>query len=245
MQVKCHVCGKPLELPDIPDTVAEPFRSALVNIAMMAVHGDDTDAGSCAYALWKRQYDKSQSERLMERAATIDSVVPAEFQETKLDHPQMQRPIAVLALSWVFGPRGLLLAGPTGQCKSRCAYEILRREHLAGRRCLQYSAGEWSMACKSMNSNREVAGRWIHAVRECDILLIDDLGKARLAYHDREATQATELLFDVCDSRFKNHKPVFVTTNLRADDFPRLWGEHGASFMRRLVTFCEVLKFES
>lgn len=243
MEVSCQVCGKPITVMDVPETIAEPFRGLLMRLAKLVTHGEIDDRDSCARAKWLHYARKREDELLAVRMATLAGVCPPEFQDTDLEHLKMKTPAAVEVMAWQWGKKGLLLVGPTGRCKSRCAYMVLRREHLAGRACCQYSAGEWAMECLKLRNNYAAGGRWIDMVKSCDILMIDDFGKARLTYADHEATQATELMFDVFEWRFKNHLPVIVTTNLHAADFRKLWGEHGASFVRRLTEFCVKIEF--
>lgn len=243
MEVTCQVCGKPVTLQDVPDTIpAGPIRSAIMKLARMCVHSDG-EGDTCYRRKWFGLVKEREDQLVQERMATVAGICPPEFQETDPQHPKMNTPPASAAMAWEFGRSGLLLVGPTGQCKSRCAYQVMKREHLAGRQCVQYSAGEWAWACLGLKHNFAAAQRWMMLVRDCDILMIDDLGKARMTYQDHEATQATELLFDVLDHRFKHHKPVIVTTQLHADDFKQKWGEHGKAFARRLSDFCVVVKF--
>lgn len=244
MEVMCQVCGNPVFLQDVPEAITGPIRKSLLSLARMAVHGGPGDEGNncwrTKFGSWVRHREE---EAVLRRMASVSGVCPPEFQETRLDHPMMQTPKAIEALAWQWGPRGLLLQGPSDNCKSRCAYEILRREHMIGRACCQYSAGEWALACLSLKGDYKGGMRWIETVKSCDILLIDDFGKARMTYQDHEATQATELLFDVCDYRFKHKLPVIMTTNISGKEFIEKWREHGRAFARRLAEFCEVIKF--
>lgn len=244
MEVMCQVCGKPVFLQDVPDDMSPLFRKSLLNVARMAVHGGPGDKEqTCWSKMFWRWTKHREEESVVQRMATLGGVCPPVFQETKLDHAMMRTPPALAALAWKWGERGLLLHGKTDQCKSRCAYEILRREHMAGRACVQYNAGEWVLACLTLRTDYKAGLRWISAVKDCDLFMIDDFGKARLAYQDQEATQATELLFDVCEYRWKNKLPVIMTTNLSGKEFGAKWGEHGKAFARRLAEFCEVIEF--
>jgi DNA replication protein DnaC len=84
---------------------------------------------------------------------------------------------------------------------------------------------------------------WLDAARDCDLLLIDDLGKARLTYQDHEATRATECMFDLVDYRGKNHLPMIITTQLEDQELIAKWGENGVAFVRRLLEFCDIVAF--
>lgn len=261
MQVPCQVCGKPVHLQDVPEfktgdgsresethvtKLDSLLRRAVIGLSKMVVHSEKaeaTDGPTCYDTMLNRWRHRKEDELLAERMSTLAGTVPPEFQDTDLTHPKMTTAAALKALAWEFGPHGLLLVGPTGECKSRCAYEVLRREHMAGRVCCQYTAGEWAYRCLGMTHDFKVFDRWIKLIKDCDILMIDDLGKSRLTYKDHQATMATELLFDAIDYRCKTKLPTFVTTNLTGADFKERWGEHGQAFLRRLIQFSYGVRF--
>lgn len=261
MEVPCQVCGKPVFLQDLPevgegDTTREQvagvarlgavMRRAMIGLSRMVVHSEKAEAAdgpTCYDTMLNRWRKRKEDELLAERMSTLAGTVPPEFQDTDLGHHTMRTTAALAALGWQYGPHGLLLVGPAGEGKSRCAYAVLHREHLSGRVCCQYTAGEWAYRCLGMTHDFKAFDRWIRVIKNCDILCVDDLGKARLTYQDHQATQATELLFDAVDYRCKNQLPTFVTTNLTGSDFKARWGEHGNAFLRRLIQFSYGVRF--
>lgn len=233
MMMACKLCGSPIEF-----AAAELGHGPLAeNIAQfIKTAGKNIICDSCYQS---KVIPRFRAEDEDGRAASLADVLPSEFADTDLGHPKMNTQAALRALAWVFGKKGLLLCGPTGQAKSRCAYELLRRVHMAGKRCVQNSHGEWSMRCMDYS----LAVAVVEDVKGCDLFLLDDLGKARLTTWNADSTRATELLFDVFDHRMKWHRPVIVTTNMHGAEFKAKWGEHGMAMARRLAEFCEVVKF--
>lgn len=247
----CPACGKPMHVSDLDSPEIK---------GMLAVERDDAHRETIrktaleflarlrAGVLCDACGDKAAGQRLIEdrrrvlavQMASLDWVVPPDFQATKLDHPHMQTAAVKAALAWTWGPKGLFLVGPTGQCKSRCAYELLRREHLAGRACAQYSVVQWSIEC---NKTARTGDGWYETVKDCDLLLIDDFGKTRLTSNDSEATRATEMLFDAFDQRAKYHRPTFITTQLTSSEVTDRWGKHGDAFLRRVAQYSTVVRF--
>lgn len=249
--VTCQVCGKPVEVQDVTDAIgegplAQAMRTALLSIAPAQVHDtklEGEEGPTCLEILTARKRAEQEQYYVEARKQGLALVVPAEYQNTDPKHPEMNTAPALEALSWTWGRIGLLLKGATGRAKSRCAYTILYREYMSGRTCEQFSAGEWEGRCRVASYDGRAFDRWLHRVKTCEVLLIDDLGKARLAYQDNEATRATEFMFDVLDSRGKYHLPTIVTTNMGAKEFKAKWGEHGFAFARRLVTYCKPIDF--
>src|SRR5688572_1498021 len=82
---------------------------------------------------------ETQMQALREKAKTENRRLelwriqcPEDFQGTVRDRiPNPVRYDKVMA--WTYGRKGIVLHGPTGRGKSRCAWELLRREHMAGR----------------------------------------------------------------------------------------------------------------
>jgi DNA replication protein DnaC len=109
--------------------------------------------------------------------------------------------------AWKYGPRGLLLHGPTGRGKSRCAWLLLGREHMAGRRIkvLDHSAGFKYAECFAQSA--AYATDWVNRLVRADILFLDDVFKARFTDSFEQA------MFSVISARTERHKPIILTCN--------------------------------
>lgn len=241
MTVACRVCGKPVVLPEIGTFSDGPLEDSLrriaFGIARSVVHE------TCKQAKIDEQVRMDEMELMARRAANVGILIPPEYQDTDESRPEMHSPWVKQALSWQYGPKGLLLTGPTRSCKSRAAYLILKREHLAGKVCAEMTHGQWTVTCLRLGRTGREFAAWNEGVASCDLFLLDDFGKAAIANANDEATRATELLFELIDSRWRNHLPMIITTNMRAADIASRWKEHGRALAQRLAEAFRVVSW--
>ncbi len=162
---------------------------------------------------------------------------PPDFLTTdprKLPRPHLLKPV----LAWRYGARGLLLHGPTGTGKSRCAWLLLKREHGAGKyiRVIDHSVG-FEYGQRFANSPADAAV-WIEKLSGADILFLDDVFKAKLTDSLEQA------LFTIISARCEHGRPNIVTCNDTSDSLlERLSPDRGAALVRRLVEYAERLPF--
>lgn len=164
-------------------------------------------------------------------------ICPTEFMQTvpqRLPHPHLLQRL----LAWQYGPIGLLLHGPTGGGKSRCAWLLLKREFESGRTvaALDSSAG-LTYAAKYADSASEVE-RWASRLSSVELLLLDDAWKAKFTDSFEGA------LFSVINRRTEARLPLVLTCNdtgasLRA----RMSQDRGDALVRRLREFCQDFPF--
>lgn len=150
--------------------------------------------------------------------------------------PQPDRLDKVLA--WEYGPRGLILHGPTGTGKSRCAWALLRKLHFSGIHLEAWDSGDWVNECSKRYG--EYAGEeWVEKMIRCKLLFLDDLG-AEAAGERGEGE-----LVRVIKRRGEEELPIIATTNkVRADFANRAHDEdRGAAMARRLSEFCQSVRF--
>lgn len=172
-----------------------------------------------------------------EAAKTPRDIRPAEFRDTvphKLPSPTKLREV----LGWKFCPVGLLLSGPTRRGKSRCAWELAKREHEAGRvvRALNTKSG-FDYAGK-YGQSPDSAREWVDRMISADILILDDTFKVKL-------TESFECaLFAVVCLRLEDRKPIITTTN----DTPvtlksRMTIDRGGPMVARLQEYSTRIEF--
>ena len=88
-----------------------------------------------------KEYEDNTPFCLPCREDSWKAICPPLFQNTD---PKRLDPTKLKAvLEWKYGAKGLLLAGPTNRGKSRCAWELLKREYFQGRKikalnCLEF-----------------------------------------------------------------------------------------------------------
>jgi len=160
----CNMCGKPVAICD-----TRVF-------AVARRYGVTCDP--CADAANRETTARALANSRQHRLDEWERLCPPDFQNTephRLPSPsKLQR-----VLAWHFGPRGLVLHGPTGTGKSRCAWELSRREFLAGRsvRVLNHSI-HVSYPALFADGGAAVA-RWADGLVKAEILLLDDAFKAK------------------------------------------------------------------
>jgi DNA replication protein DnaC len=162
---------------------------------------------------------------------------PPEFWDTvpsKLPHPSKLQKI----LQWNYGPRGLVLHGPTGKGKSRCLWELLKREIKATRTVRVLDHGSGLEYASSFGTSAADAERWVRGFATVDILACDDLFKVKLS----ESFEAA--LFHLASERAEQHRPTLWTTNdVGTVLLDRLSTDRGPALVRRIKENCESVSF--
>lgn len=173
------------------------------------------------------------------------SICPAQFMTMSeggvTDEARLRRdqPLYDAVMRWRFGPRGLLLIGETGRCKTRIAWRLMRRLFDEGRRVRAISAVRFDIEALEYMRTQGFK-RWFDSLIEADVLFVDDIGKGRLS----DAVESR--FFGLIDERTANCRPCIITSN---DDGPSLaarMSEHrGPATIRRLRDNCDVIVFKT
>jgi DNA replication protein DnaC len=143
-------------------------------------------------------------------------------------------------LDWKYGPRGLILAGKTGLGKTRCAWQLLKRENFQGKHIIAFDQVNFAHKCVSVfsdvgNSDWE---KWVSAIQCTDLVFFDDLGKFR--FSERVEME----LSNVIEYRTSHLLPIIVTTNDDGDSLKSRMSENrGEPVVRRLREFCDSIVF--
>lgn len=161
--------------------------------------------------------------------------------EAHLETDVKRLPLPQLAsrvLEWRSGPRGLLLHGDTRLGKSRCAWLLMKREFLAGRRVRVLDCAAGIDYAARFSESTAAAARWVDQACRTDLLLLDDVFKAKL-------TDSLEsVLFAILDARDQAMLPIIVTTNDAPESLaPRLTSDRRAPLLRRLREMTQPMAF--
>lgn len=173
---------------------------------------------------------------------------PQSYRDYRPDHPQAIRNSLSVhkVLQWALNPRGLLLAGPTGMTKTRCAWELVRRlAYDQGVLTRAYHAQDFfSALAGEVKYGRDDAAVWIDRKAWHPVVFIDDWGQESMLAKNEDWAQAWWLRF--VDLRVERGLPLIITTNLTAADARQNQSEsiRADPLLRRLLEICEVVKFQ-
>lgn len=172
------------------------------------------------------------------RTAKFKAACPPLYQDTDLT----RLPLAQYeqCSRWQYGPRGLVLIGDTGKCKSRIAWMLLRRvlvEDKTEHNFIWFDCIGFGHEI-ARHYRLEDAEQWLDKVAEVPLLFFDDLGKLKMT--ERAETE----LFGLIERRCANQLPIIATTNDTGDSLAaRMTENRGPAMIRRLREFCEIVNF--
>lgn len=164
---------------------------------------------------------------------------PARFRDTLIEHPDFNRRLWDNIKAWrPSGERPWLgMIGPTGVCKTRCAYLLFREVVLAMigphpdpntrprlPKILALTATAFGQAVtKKAGDDRAGAIAALQRVRVADVLLIDDMGKATST-----PAFATEF-FAMVSERYDENRATIWTANSPPEDIAATFPEDMAA----------------
>lgn len=190
------------------------------------------------------RWEASQGDAGMERQR-LDAewlhICPALYRESD---PARIPSELVAAANRFDGCRWLGFAGKAGTGKTRAAYIALRRMHDAGKACHAITGTELRRLLSDLyaddQNDRADARLRFKTVRNCDVLLLDDLGKQRFT------DSAQEDVFDLLERRSAHLRPIIWTTNSGAKELAdRLSADRAGAIIRRLSEFSEIVKIQN
>lgn len=165
-------------------------------------------------------------------------ICPILFQETDPSKLPSPMKLQIALEQWQYGRRGLILHGVSGKGKSRIAWEIMKREFMAGRSiAVMDCTSGYDYSAKFVVSAAEAA-KWVQHRMAVDLLLFDDVLKVKLTDSVEQA------LFAIVNSRTENGLPIIVTTNDTGDSLAsRMTDDRGPALLRRLREFSKMIAF--
>jgi len=162
---------------------------------------------------------------------------PPLFRLTDPNHPAIDQDVLAKIIQWepkMAGGKGIALIGPTGGCKTRMMFLLLRKLHCHGTKVAWIPAIELSRASSEIFDDdvaiKNKARRLLKDAARTEVLFIDDLGKERF-------TDRTELeLYHLIETRLLFLRPILWTSNARGADLRELMSEsRGPAITRRLL----------
>lgn len=196
--------------------------------------------GKCAEQCDRERRERESRFIEAEWARKWEKICPVRFRDT--ESAKLPDAAAMEAvLSWVYGRDGLLCHGPTGKGKTRCLYLLLHRLHFKQHRSIiALGAADFGLQCGRLFwVDQDGAAAYIQSLIRAEILMIDDLDKARFS----ERVEAE--LFHVIDARTANGRPILASLNSTGDELAAMMTEQrGFPIVRRLRDYCRQVLFE-
>jgi DNA replication protein DnaC len=207
--------------------------------AWMTMENDEERAD----ALEKCKLHLQEKERQMRETArrrAWESLCHPEYRNTRSEHlPNVQRFKEVQ--KWQYGPKGLLLVGPTRQGKTRSVWKLLERLHFAEKRRIKaFNPMDLKLAVAQAWRDSETAEGFVEDLRDVAVLFIDDLDTVKFT----EAVEET--IYDVFEFRPTHGKPVIATVNRTGRELAARMNANGrgARIVERMREFCQVVNFK-
>lgn len=179
------------------------------------------------------------------RLARWVKICPPAYLATRLNHPIMEA-IPHEIKEYVLGGwqpasgTGLGICGDSGKGKTRLAYLLMHKLHMQGLKtfCIRsvQLCGHISRSYQEDPEN-DPSRSIVRRVRECQVLLLDDIGKER--YTDR----IQEIVYDIIEERTANLLPIIWTSNFSGERLEKtIGGDRGRAIVRRLREFSEAIE---
>lgn len=189
----------------------------------------------------ERQAEHDQEETLANaanmRAERWKALCPPDFRTTlpaKLPNPMKLDKV----LGWQFQAKGLSLIGPTGRGKSRCAWQLMKREYDAGKSISALDSSFGYEYSKRFVTNAADVVKWMDRHCLVDLLLMDDVLKVKLTESVEQA------LFVIVNYRTEWQLPIIFTTQDTGETLiARTSEDRGAALVRRIGEYTFPISF--
>jgi DNA replication protein DnaC len=193
---------------------------------------------TCVTIITEKLEREEERQKTEQREKEFWSIVPKIYQTT--DASQISPKLKTAIDEWKYGPIGLGFKGPSGSQKTRASVLLLHSLHKGGRSVFYLKATNLTKnAVEAFSDDKAVKKHALESMRnatECQVLLLDDIGKGRLS------PSAEESLYALLDTRTENMLPTIWTTNADSSQLHDMMSEDRAdAIMRRLIEFSKII----
>lgn len=231
--LSCNVCGSAIHTHHewTPEMLADP-----VGASMFARLTRSVACEQCIDTADGKRMARQAAERLETRTQQWATLCPAEFRKP-LDFAKVRRDLHDRLMAWKYGPKGLLVSGPTGHGKTRLMFALMQREHAAGRFCAFVAHIDFRREVSFLSQTDAAAmRRYLAVLMRAEVVLFDDLGAGVI-------TPAGEEAFEMMlAKRTRDGKPMLFTANAPETLPGRFSADRSAPIMRRIWEFTDHVK---
>lgn len=246
----CKLCGKMVEIddhitahewarivaeapPGRASRVEADITSAAERFAPITHHQVCIDAFNDAAEKRRRKAFRA------ERIAKWQRFTP--FRDTDIHQIPFTAKIEALQ---TFSEPGVSVAliGPKRRGKTRLAFLMVEPHYLAGRDIRVFShIGLKNTLLKKSTDGGSWMFQFIEQLKGCDVLFLDDLGKATMVDANGRGLQIEEQFFDVLDHRLMHRKKTLLTMNdIDETLMARMSKDRGGPFVARIGELARV-----
>jgi DNA replication protein DnaC len=223
---KCKECGKDFETEEV--YMPELNRRFVFQSA----------CEPCLDRLLTERDVQEKEAKAQKRENDFWAMVPAIYKTT--DETKINTKLKRAIYEWKFGSTGLGFKGPSGSQKTRAAVLLLHSLHKGGKSVFYLKATNLTKnAVEAFSDDKAIKKHALESMRnatECQVLLLDDIGKGRLS------PSAEESLYALLDTRTENLLPTIWTTNADGSQLHDMMSEDRAdAIMRRLIEFSTII----
>jgi DNA replication protein DnaC len=183
--------------------------------------------------------ERKRQHELSARRASWKSLCPPEYRNT-ISEQLPNVPKFEEVQKWQYGPKGLLLVGPTRRGKTRSAWKLLERLHFdEHQKIMAFTPMDLKLAVANAWRDTETAEDWIDTLRYVDVLFFDDLDTIKFT----EAVEET--IYDAFEFRPTHQRPVIATVNRTGRELAARMNANGrgAKIVERMREYCQVVNF--
>ena len=136
---------------------------------------------------------------------------------------------------------GLFITGCCGVGKSHLAFATANYLIKNGYSVIAMTMIDLLLKLKSsFNGGKQTEEEILKIYEDCDLLIIDDLGK------EKPTEWALQMIYAIVDRRYNAYKPIIITTNFNADELIKKLGDSSIAnaIMDRLFEICNYVSIE-